>query len=1826
MTERRDLLRESLAAIERLQARIEASEAAAHAPIAIVGAGCRYPGRINDLSSLWRVVRDGIDAVGKVPADRWDADAYYDADPNQFDPQFFGISPREALTMDPQHRLLLETAYEALENAAIAPDTLARSATGVFVGITTGDYGQLLRAGSPDSTDVYSATGTALNAAAGRLSFTLGLHGPCVAIDTACSSSLVAVHLACQSLRNGESDLALAGGVNVILSPDAMVLFSKWGMMAPDGACKTFDAAADGFVRAEGCAVVALKRLSAAVEAGDPILAVIRGSAVNSDGRSSGLTVPNGLAQQAVIRSALASARLRPSDIDYVEAHGTGTSLGDPIEIEALGAVYGESREPAKPVIIGSIKTNIGHAEAASGIAGLLKVIAQLRHGSIAPHLHFKTPNPGIRWEDFPIEVPTVLTPWEGGERTHRAGVSSFGFSGTNAHVILEEAPPIAQLAIERVELLPRIVPLSARTEPALRDAARRLSAMLEQSGDNDAPGLADIASTLSNGRTHHASRAAILCESKDELRGALSAIQHGTPSSNSVRGEMRSGERRKTGFMFTGQGSQYSGMGRGLYDSEPIFRAVLDRAAEALKTKLESPLLDVMFNDENSHLLAETVYTQPALYTIGYALAELWRSWGIEPAIVTGHSVGEYAAACVAGVFSFEDGLALVAERGRLMQALPKGAMAAIFCGQEAVSEHVAAYADRLAIAGVNGPEETVLSGDVNALTEVLVLLDAKGIKSRRLDVSHAFHSPLLDPMLGPFEAYAKTIVHKVPRIPLVSNVGGTIFLGQGPDASYWARHAREAVNFVACMGSMRTSGVKTMLEIGPHPTLLALDARAQPSASWTAVSSLRRGRNDRREILASLAAVYERGADVRWPAVSAAAGGRRVSLPTYPFQRERYWADAPDGKTNRGSDSGHPLLGERHDLASIPGSYVWQRELSLRTHPWLLDHRVEDTAIVPATAYIEMAFAAGREVMSSASLAIHNLENRKPIILHEGQKRLLQVILIVTVEGTAEFNAYSRAINSENAGWVLHASASVTATEAPEEQDGFRRMEAARARCDSELTGTSFYTSSAVRGNQWGPSFRGVNMLWLADDEAVGRIEIPASLSGEIGRYLFHPALSDACGHPLAGIISRSWQSGAFVGGGVKEIRLHRAVSSSPIWAHAKLRSHEGDARTRIGDVSIYDNTGALVSETRGARLWFLDEDMSSSLIGAPREWYHQVEWNAKPKSSKGPRSIEPGPWLVFADRSGLGAAIANLRSKTGEDTILVMPGNEWSMIGQNVTIRPDCASDYLRLLRAIGQPKAILYLWSVDIPHDHVADALGASMITHVEQTLLLLQSVRVEPSTRPRMWFVTSGAQKVAVGDTSDAPNNATLWGLCRALTAEYAELWGGIIDVDSFGLSETVHQIVREVENGDIEDKVALRLGKRYVPRLVHRPPVLEDGGDFVPRPDATYLVSGGLGGIGLEISRWLVERGARHLLLLGRTSPPPTSTWSSLDHDAATRRKIASIEAMNSLGAVVEVAAVDIAAKDELERCLEKRAARGAPNVAGVIHAAGVLKFEALEEQSLVSLRAGLSAKVAGAWNLHCQFEHQPLDFFVMCSSSSALLNSPLLGGYAAGNAFLDALAEYRQARGLRALSVNWGTWGEVGMAAATGRGDLLAGFATIGTARGLAALGKLLKSGSSRAAIMPVNWNVFARTYPAFASDPFLETLVGALEIDFNRPTTFALSRSVLLAVEQPEQVRLLLQYLHAEAARILGIKVNELDTAAPLPSLGFDSLMAVQLKNGIETDLGVSVPMIQFLQGPSIEEVVPSILGAIIAFDPPSMSKISIEESQVEWEEGSL
>ena len=866
-------------------------------PVAIIGMSCRFP-HANNPQEFWQLLAEGKDAISQVKG-RWQGDSWggFIEGVDLFDPQFFGITPRETQKMDPQQRFLLEVSWEALENAGIAADKLAGSSTGVFIGLSSNDYSQLrLHYGTP--IDAYAGTGNAHSIAANRLSYFLDLRGPSLTVDTACSSSLVAVHLACKSLKQGECDRALVGGVNLMLSPELTETFSLAGMMAQDGRCKTFDADADGYVRGEGCGVVILKRLDRAIADRDNILAVIKGSAINQDGRSNGLTAPNGLSQQSVIRQALANAQVTPDQISYIEAHGTGTSLGDPIEVNSLKTVLMQGREAEQSCYLGSVKTNIGHLEAAAGIAGLIKTVLCLQHQAIPPNLHFQKLNPHIDLEDTPISVPTRLQSWQENKKPRLAGVSSFGFGGTNAHVILQNSEFGIRNSEFNIDPPLNLLTLSAKNEQALIDLTKHYKQFLT---DTPEISLADICFTANTGRNHFDHRLAITATSTEELKTTLADFQPDGGKSKFFYDRITKEKRHKTAFLFTGQGSQYVGMGYQLYQTQPIFRQALDLCAEILTNYLDKPLLEIIFvgvhRDAPLQEIDRTQYTQPAIFALEYALAQMWLSWGIKPNIVMGHSVGEYVAATIAGVFSLEDGLKLIAERGKLMQALPQtGEMVAILAGLETVANEIAPWEQKISIAAINSPQSIVISGEEIALARVVSNLESQGISTQKLNVSHAFHSPLMQPVLAEFTQIAETITYAVPKIPIVSNVTGTIVTTEIAKAEYWVEHITAPVKFAQGMELLRQEKCNIFLEIGAKPILLGMGRQCLPKTKGLWLPSLRPRKQDWQQVLSSLASLYVEGINVNWESFAQDNSRQKVTLPTYPFQRQSYWLEKTD------------------------------------------------------------------------------------------------------------------------------------------------------------------------------------------------------------------------------------------------------------------------------------------------------------------------------------------------------------------------------------------------------------------------------------------------------------------------------------------------------------------------------------------------------------------------------------------------------------------------------------------------------------------------------------------------------------------------------------------------------------------------------------------------------------------------------------------------------------------------------------------------------------------------------------------------------------------
>ncbi len=1803
-------------------------------PVAVIGLGCRMPGA-DSAAAFWRLLEGGTEAVGEPPPGRGFPDLDNSADGvrrggflaqvDRFDAALFGISPREAVSMDPQQRLLLEVAWEALEDAAVAPSSLAGTRTGVYVGAGANEYGSLLAAGGPEAVDAHFVSGNALNVIAGRLSFVLGLEGPAMTVDTACSSSLVALHQACQALRTGECDAALAGGVNLLLDPRTTVAISRARMLSPSGRCKTFDAAADGYVRGEGCGVVVLKRLSDAERDGDRIRAVVRGSAVNQDGASSGLTVPTGPAQERAIREALARAGAEPGEVAYLEAHGTGTSLGDPIEVQAAAAALGPGRDPDRPLLLGSVKTNVGHLEAAAGIAGLLKVVLALEHGTIPRHLHFNDPNPHVPWERLPVQVATAATSWPPGRRL--AGVSAFGFSGTNAHVVVEEAPaaipaPPPPARVRRHHVLA----LSAREGETLAELGGRYGAWLEDHPEAD---LGDVGFTVGVGRSHLEERWAVVASDAAEARESLAALGRGArgePGPGAYRGRA---EGRKVAWLFTGQGSQYVGMGRELYATQPVFREVLERCDRELSGGGNGGgkgwLLDVLFGEalvgeDAGARLGSTRFTQPALYALEVALAAQWREWGFSPDVVMGHSVGEYAAAAVAGVFSVEEGLRLIARRGEVMGELPEGgAMAAVFAERRAVEgwlpELAGVLADggELAIAADNGAS-TILSGPRAALDGALGRLAELGVRTERLRTSHAFHSALVEPALPALEAAAAEIGHQPARIPLVSNLTGWLLEG-GLDGGYWRRHAREPVQFGRGVQTLAELGVGVLLEVGPQPVLVEMASRCWPGATAAGppilVPSLRRGREDGRVVAEALAQLYVHGATPDFRAWDRPWPRRRLALPTYPFKRQRFWFDTAARRRPAERSAAplppSPLLGVRQELAT--GAVVCTQELRCSRQTWLLDHQLYRTVVVGGATYVAMALDFG-----PTPGEVRDVVFKQPLLLAPqatDEARELQLLFAPPDErGERRFEVHSRSSGGggrEAAGWVEHA----TGVLSPMPMEAVESVESAGAPGGdslADLTGrlepwpaAALFAYYAGLDLELGAAFRAVRSLWRGAREALAELVVPAALAGHLAGEPLHPALLDACTQ-VTGALSTA-PSDVFYA----PLRYARVTLSAPVperfFCHARLAS-EPSGETRTFDLRLLAPDGRRLGEVEGF-----------TLKRAPRQAFlralepgllYRVDWRlaghlaTAPDPGIGLGGLGPGRWLILAEGGSLGSRLAGKIRARGGDVLLARRGEGIATAGER------------------GPLAGVIFLASgAGAAHAAEVDS-GRELAREVEEScgglLALLQALlRAGWSLPGGLWLVTEGAWAIGP-DAESAPAGAPLWGLGRVLQREHPDLRCHLVDLDRPATESALDALVEGLGRPDGEDQVGLRGDRRFVPRLAR---VFGRGSAPISFPaEATYLLTGGWGGLGRELAGWLVERGARHLVLCGRSAPSPAA-------EAAVAR-------LRERGARIDLVQADVSRGAEVERLFAQIRA-SSPPLRGIFHLAGALDDGALRQQSWPRFAAVLAPKLLGAWHLHALSAGLPLDRFVLFSSAAALLGNPGQGNYAAANAFLDSLAQYRRSRGLPAVSIAWGAWAGAGLAA-SGGGEVAAQLARSGLgwlepAEALGALDAVLAGGAGGAGdrpdpvVLAADWGAFARRLGG--APPLLrEILTATPERAASPRASQVLAR--LAAARTAERLPLLVDFVSREVTRVLALPAPP-PPAAGFNDLGMDSLLAVELHGSLERALDgrFHLPYTLAFEQPNVEALARYLADRLspippmppISLEPPVLSVPAVE-----------
>ncbi|MEU7649344.1 SDR family NAD(P)-dependent oxidoreductase, partial [Streptomyces huasconensis] len=1791
-----DYLKRVTAELKETKSRLREVESAATEPVAIVGMSCRYPGGVASPEDLWRLVADGADAVSGLPTDRgWDVAGQFDVtgerpgtsyvaeggflhEAADFDAAFFGISPREALAMDPQQRLLLETSWELLERSGIDPTTLRGSDTGVFVGSSFHGYGD--GATAADEVQGYLLTGRADSVISGRISYTLGLEGPALTVDTACSSSLVALHLAINALRRGECSLALTGGVMVMATPEVFVEFSRQQGLSRDGRCRAFAQSADGTGLGEGVGLLLVERLSDARRLGHEVLAVVRGSAVNQDGASNGLTAPNGPSQQRVIRQALASAGLAPAQVDVVEAHGTGTTLGDPIEADALLATYGKDRPRERPVLLGSVKSNIGHTQAAAGVAGVIKMVEAMRHGTVPRTLHVDEPTTHVDWTSGAVELVTESRPWPDTGQPRRAGISSFGVSGTNAHVIVEEAPvvgarvappPVTGARVESVEAEPQsqpqpeaesrsseaasgvvagggVVPwpVSARSAAGLRGQAARLR---EFTAETEASPL-DLGWSLATARAGLEHRAVVLGGDPGELAAGLAAVETGEPAAGVVSGVVSGEPASDVVFVFPGQGAQWEGMATELLSTSPRFAARFEECAAALAPHIDYAPLDVLHRRPGAPSLERVDVVQPLLWAVMVSLADLWRGHGIEPSAVIGHSQGELAAAVVADVLTLEDAARVVALRSRLIgrELAGQGGMVSLPLTREAAEERVAPWDGRIGIATVNGPQSTVVAGEATALDELMAACERDGVRARRIPVDYASHTAQVERLREALLELAAPVTPRPAQVPLYSTVTAGLLADGAADAEYWYRNLREPVRFHDTVRSLIRDGSTAFVEVSAHPVLTAAvqDTGGALDTEVIAVGTLRRDEGGPRRLLTSLAELWVRGVGPDWRVVFAGTGADRTDLPTYAFQRRRYWLDSAMGGADVAgaglSALGHPLLSAGIALADGEG-YVCTGRLGTGSHPWLADHTASGRTLVPASVLLELALHAGEHLGADR---LGDLELHQHLVLPEaapGTAPGVDIQVVVDApddHGDRRVRIFADADTTDDPdrAWTLHATGTLAArpgTAAPDGLGGAWPPPGATPADPEEL-----YARLAAAGLAHGPVFRALRGVWHHGREIFAEAELTESAAGDAGRFRVHPALVDAALQPAEGT-----GPAAFTG-----VELHATDATA---VRVRLRP----AGPEAFELLLTDPTGRPVLTAERVTTRPFDASDIAEITGTPHALsplssLYEVTWTPLPvgtatRESVPPVFLGPGPApegaTVLADPAALRAAIPAPDSAMPSAAAAAAP---LPTLPDTVFLTVPSATDAGQETPTAAREAAV-----------HALDALSAWLADDALEAVHLV--------------VVTRHGAAVSADEPVSLPA-ATARGLVRSAAAEHP---GRLtqIDLDGSAASLAVLPAVAATARTAGEPEVAVREGTAQVPRLAR----VRDAEPAPFPPDVTgpVLVTGGTGVLGAAVARHLAtEHGVTDLVLTSRRGP-----------DAPGARELAA--ELTELGATPRVVACDMADRDAVAALIATL-----PALRGVVHTAGVLDDGVVTALTPERLDTVLRPKADAAWHLHELTGD--LAFFVLFSSAAGVFGAPGQANYAAANAFLDALARHRRGQGLPAHSMAWGLWADA--SAMTGELDQVdlqrigrTGVRPLSTETGLALFDAAL--GLDRPLTVPLGLDL-AAARAADHTPPLLRGLVRPRRVLGSAAAESATLElgDRLAALPEAERRRTLVDLVRGHAAAVLGHDdAGEVAADRPFKALGFDSLTAVELRNRLNAATGVRLSVTAVFDHPT-------------------------------------
>jgi acyl transferase domain-containing protein/surfactin synthase thioesterase subunit/acyl carrier protein len=1803
--------------------------------VAIIGLSCRLPGAAT-AEEFWTNLCNGVESItffsdqelasaGVAPSlianSNYVKAAPMLRDVEMFDASFFGFSPKDAALMDPQQRLFLEVCWEAFENAGYDP-TAYPGRVGVLStgGGIVSSYllAKLHHADLPGQTASTSHINNDKDFLSTRVAFKLNLRGPSFTIQSACSSSLVAVHQACQNLRLNECDMMLAGGSVVRVPQVQGYLAERRSIYSPDGHCRPFDSAGQGTIFGSGVGAMLLKPLQRAIADRDHIFAVIKGTAANNDGSAKiSYTAPSvGQQSQAVI-DALKLAGASADSLGYIECHSTGTIVGDPMEIEALTTAFRTETKRKQYCAVGSVKANIGHPEQAAGIAGLIKTALVLHHKRIPPSINYETPNPRIDFASSPFYVNIKLQDFPVTDTPRRAGLNSLGIGGTNTFVVLEEAPPIAAAKNQSPGAFPCLVTLSAKTADAL---VARVEQLLNWLNNNpDAP-IGDLCYTTNVSRSQFTFRFAAPARSAPELKKHLTTwLRTATEGASSLQRTCKG----SIAFMFTGQGPQSVGMAAELYRTHSVFRNAMDRCRDLAKPYLERDLLEVIFAAESDDALVNrTDYTQPALFAVEYALAQLLKSWGIVPDAVIGHSLGEIAAAYVADVMTLEDAMRLVLARGALMDRVPSGgAMVAIFADQSLVRALIDKISPEITVAAMNGPLNTVVSGEREALRQLAEELERQNISYRELRISNGFHSPRTEPILDDFENVAAQVKHHAAKLPVISNLTGEV-MSAAPDKYYWRRHLREAVRFGDGMLALAKLECQTFLEIGPHPVLLpiaqiCLGAKSK-SATW--IAALNRQKPDAESITEMLVALYLAGQNVNWTAVHAEASWRRIPLPTYPFERKRYWIeeDKIDVEQARNVvERLHPLVGTR--ISSNSKDVRYEARYGVQHTGYFSDHRVAGTMVLPTTAELEAATIVGRMHFGTPGVSFDDAMHHEAMSFTNGEDRIVRMMVTPLKSDRASFKLVSAGAEDSEV-WHTHMTGSLRRSDVP--CSSAFSTEQVLARCRETWPAADLYDSLGKLGLEYGPSFRGIRELYVGQYEALTKVRLPDGLTNK--QYAIHPAFLDAClhGYPL-------------VLNGVDKVRSDRGKSYLPIslagfrcyqdgideaWVHLKLRNVEKDS-TQVVDIRVYDMLERPVADLEGLAVRLLPVDKVVPSGTVPDDVFYRVVWRKSVSIAVDQADRAPASWLIFADARGVGAALASRLEGAGHHCHLVYRDNAFAQREpRKWTVNERQPRDFRRLLEQFTASEplpcaGVVYLWGLDAPS--LESLTLASLKSGSEMVcrgaLAILHALDATRSTNPsgqRLWVVTANTQRTEGQDLVD-PVQAPLWGLGRTAAIEYPGIWGGLIDLQLDGdRSPDINLLAAELLHPSGETQIAISAdGKRNIPRFVRQS--LAELPTQLPRVrrDATYLVTGGLGMLGRSVSKWLISKGAKHLVLTGRNA------------NSKAAQQIFSNSEINS--AEIRVVAADISQDEDVSRLLQT-ISNELPPLRGVVQSAGVLDDGILAQLDWDRFAPLFEPRVYGSWLLHEYTKSLELDFFVLNSSLWTLLGSAGQGNYTASSAFLDSLAAYRRIAGLPTTVINWCAWSGGGLATVSGaRGEAMLsslGMKFVSPDLATQMFDDLMHRDVDQIAVAVIDWSTYAGK---IGKSTFLAELLNRNEDSTTSKLgqgKTVLNTPHIAANGQARQG--LLGRLQQHITARLGF-AEAIDPDQPLNEIGLDSLMSVSLSNSLEDEFGIPVPVAELIRGPTINQLVDTVFGELVGTfsternDPPRTTALAAQNA---------